>query len=167
MSSVQDILKMMGFLETTDGKNLDHKTMEDGLHAGDTAHGTFGLMPNTIKEMANRRRLNKDADELDKAILQAPNEHIPVILQKNPLAQQRYAETMAEKVSETVGDDLPLAAIAWRYGHNLPKERLMEILQQNPGYAKRIQEAMNLKNIGREPAAANFNKTQQMIKQGK
>ena len=166
MPTIQDILNTVGFLESSDGKNVNHKTMEEGLHAGDTAHGTFGLMPNTIKEMANRRRLANEADELDKQILKAPNEDIPTILQNNPLAQQRYAETMAQKVAETTGGDIPLAAVAWRYGHNLPKERLMEILQQNPGYAKRIQEAMSLKNIQRTPASA-FDKTQNLLKRGK
>src|SRR5260221_13177133 len=55
--NIKDFLQKIQQIESSGGKNLEHPTVEGGIQAGDQAIGRYGLMPNTIKELVNRRRL--------------------------------------------------------------------------------------------------------------
>lgn len=140
MADTERFLKLMRYLETSGGKNLDHKPMEEGIHQGDAAVGEYGIMPNTAKEMANRRRLSGEADDLDKQILGSPNAQD--VLSANPQAQERYAQELAKKILQKTQGDLPTAAAGWLYGHNQSAEQMQEALKRDPVYQKRIEDAL-------------------------
>jgi prolyl-tRNA synthetase len=139
----QFIEKMRG-LESSFGANTDHDTIKEGIHAGSTAIGVSGLMPNTAKEFANRRRIQGMADELDKQVLQSENKQVEEMLKSDPKLYERYEQALAEKVLKRSNDRPELAAVMWRYGHNLRPERAEKILESNPGYRDRITKFKNI-----------------------
>jgi len=142
-ANIETLLKLMSSLESRGNKDTNHKVSDYGVQAGDTAIGEYGLMPNTAKEMANRRRLKGDADEFDKQVLAAPNDDVQEMLQKNPMGYKRYNEDLAVHLLNKTGDDLPTAATGWLYGHNKSPEDLKQILDDSPEYMDRIQKALS------------------------
>ena len=94
----QGFLKLMSMMESSGGKNTQHQAVTTGLQAGDTAYGQFGLMPNTVKEMAKRRTLNGTADDTDKQIVDSDNDTVTNMLSQHPELEQRYAEDLGQKV---------------------------------------------------------------------
>lgn len=140
-------LKLMKFLETSDGKLMNHQRMTSGMHEGQTAMGKYGLMPNTAKEMANRV---KNKTELDQMIKNADPMMVESILNENPHKYDEYKKIMADHVLERTNEDPVLAATAWRYGHNAPISKLKEKIENNPGYKDRIEKAINLKGLASE-----------------
>lgn len=117
--------------------------MASGMHAGDTAVGSAGLMPKTAQEMAKRRQLAKRDDISDKYVLESPSDVVQQMLTNNDDLRNRYVQDMAEKVMTRAKGDPSLAATAWLYGHNLPYGRLEEKLANDPEYSSRIDRAIN------------------------
>lgn len=97
-------LQLMSLLESSGGKNTDHKQVTRGIQSGDSAQGQYGVMPNTVKEFQNRARLS------NKPVPQTPEE---------------VANAMAEHL-ENKTDDPEKQAYMWEYGHNLNPDDIDE-----------------------------------------
>ena len=123
-------------LESSGGQNVNHKPTK----SGDTAVGQYGLMPKTVKEMANRRRLDNMADEQDMLILN-PKTDVQSLLQ-DPAVQEKYAQEIASRLLNKTGGDMRLAATEWLYGHNAPIEKLQKKYANDQDYQRRIEENM-------------------------
>lgn len=113
---IQELLKKIALLESSGGTNTNHHKMEDGIHAGDQAVGTYGIMPNTLKELANKypsevtSGLSKDELEI------------------SALADPKFANTMAGSMGDYLKNKRGLSdeetAAAWEQGHHTPVEDL-------------------------------------------
>lgn len=113
---LQDFLKKISMLESSGGKNIAHQEVESGPQAGETAIGNYGLMPNTMKELAVRypspvtNGLSKDELEL------------------SALVDPKFANTMAGSMADYLKNKRGLsdeeAAAAWEAGHNKNPEDL-------------------------------------------
>jgi hypothetical protein len=109
---LQDFLKKISMLESSGGLNTDHQQINSGVQAGDKAIGTYGLMPNTLLEIAKRypsdvtKGLNKEE------------------LQISAIADPKFEETMAGSLADYLKNKRGLsdteAAVAWESGHNTP-----------------------------------------------
>lgn len=136
-------LQLMSILESSGGKNTNHPTVSSGIQAGDTAVGEHALMPNTAKELANRKMLSGEANISDEVVLNSDNKQVEQILKNNPELQNKYVNDLANNVMDNTQDPA-LGAVAWRYGHNIkdPNE-LKSLADQNPEYMNRIKKAMD------------------------
>lgn len=152
-------LKAISMIESSGGKDLDHSTMESGIHAGDTAVGELGLMPNTVREIAGRiknrdRRLQLDPSfQGDPEIEQYTDPNIDqatlqYAMQSSPELMQRVGRYM-QKLVESRYKDPEKMAYAWNMGHNQdPSKITQEKLDKSPYVQKnrrfiKLQEAMN------------------------
>lgn len=97
-------LQAMSMLESSGGKNLKHKTIKHGIHAGDAATGQYGLMPNTIDEMKRRAKL--------------AGEEIPE-------GEEQVANKLYEHISAKTDDPVKQAHM-WQHGHNMDPDDLTE-----------------------------------------
>jgi hypothetical protein len=126
--------RIISQLETSGGKNLNHKVVKTGMHAGDRAIGEYGLMPLTIHDAAKMRVNSGVADKLDKTIakmsFEEAKQKIPEIIKDNPNIYERYADTLADHVLKKYKDER-LAAFAWNQGHYTDPEVLIDRLK-NP-----------------------------------
>lgn len=142
--NIKDFLNKIMQIESSGGTNFNHRTIASGMHEGDQAIGRYGLMPNTIREIINRRRLRgtstpelQDLDQLDH---QALKERI----EANPDLEQELAEQLAQHVTQKQMGDEDRAAFAWQNGHNLTPDRISnEQLQQSP-YVQKYEKLKNL-----------------------
>lgn len=141
----QLLKKILSHLESSGNVNTYHKKIENGLHKGHTAIGEFGLMLNTAKEMSNRKKLLKKADQKDLELLNNVNtqEDFEKFLKENPHKYNEYTDMLVDKVYDGSGGNIPIAATMWRWGHNLSKEKAEEILKNKPLYEKRIIEILD------------------------
>jgi hypothetical protein len=139
---IAPFLAKMSEMESSGGKNVDHKRMVAGIHAGDVAQGQWGLMPNTIKELTYTK-----GDERDPKIEQLRGMPLDVITEEakqNPELERKYAEALARKILTNSMGDEELAAVGWRYGHNLNEGKLQNIAKKKRGYLNRFKKLFEL-----------------------
>lgn len=114
-----NFLDVISQLESSNGKNLEHPTMNEGIHAGQQAIGQYGLMPNTVQEMSNRTR--------------GPSSVTPGSPEEQLVAQQ-----LADRVLNRFKDPA-MAAYGWNSGHNLSPQEVKERDYLNDPYVQKFQ----------------------------
>jgi hypothetical protein len=117
-SDLDSFLETISMNESSGGKNLNHKQIKEGLHAGDSAVGQYGLMPNTIKEMAGR--MGKDSPMAQYAKMDSKS--IADSFKKNPGHEKEIAKFMANHLHDKFGGDENKMAYSWFQGHNLTND---------------------------------------------
>jgi hypothetical protein len=113
--NIDNFLNTISMNESSGGKNLNHKQIKEGLHAGDAAVGQYGLMPNTIKEMA--RRMGSDSPVAQYANMD--NKKLAQSIKSNPGHEKEIAKFMANHLHDKFGGDENKMAYSWFQGHNL------------------------------------------------
>lgn len=139
MADQKTFLKLIKAMESSGGKDTDHKPMDAGLHAGDAAIGEYGIMPNTAKEMAGKGKIGPS----DEVIRNLPNSEVSQILKENPELAEQYVKLMAEKLMQKTKGDPVMGMTGWMYGHNLPPESLKEKARQNPSYVDKVNQRID------------------------
>lgn len=128
-------LKIIGKLESNNGKNTQHAPAEYGVSKGDTAIGTYGLMPKTIEDLKknNPSLRNVEDDEV-------------------------LAKRLAEQVLDrTKGDEIAAAGL-WRFGHYTDPSKFDEIKSRSyPQEYQKILKDMSIPDT-LEPNPANLEK---------
>lgn len=114
-NQVKNFLKAISMNESSGGINTNHATMEHGIHAGDAAVGKYGLMPNTIKEMAVRMGRGNPLHSYSKM----NNEEISAKIKKNPKHEEEIANYLANHLYDKHGGNESKMAYSWNQGHNL------------------------------------------------
>lgn len=105
---VSEFLKKMSEIESSGGRNINHKQMVSGIHKGTAAVGDYGIMPNTALEIGKRHGMEE---------LQGLSpEQAQDLLSKDPELAERIAETMASKLLNKTDEET--ANYMWQYGHN-------------------------------------------------
>lgn len=113
---IQDFLKKIAMLESSGGRNTNHKEVESGPQSGETAIGAYGLMPHTIEELA-KRYPSDNTKGLSKEQLVIGN----IV---DPNMANTTAGTLADYLKNKRGLSDEQAAVAWEQGHNLSEERI-------------------------------------------
>lgn len=139
---VKSFLDKIAMIESSGGKNVNHKTMEGGIHKGTAAIGRYGLMPNTIKEIVKRERLSGNEDpELEMLEMLEPDE-LTEYVNTNPEIEDRLAKSLAQRVLGRFPSE-EQAAYAWNMGHNLTPEKLQERGYESHPYVQKYQKYAN------------------------
>lgn len=115
---IKSFLDRISMIESSGGKNMNHKRMEHGIHAGDAAIGKYGFMPNTVKEMANRMGKDHPLNSYS----QMDNAQIEKQLAQNPEHQDKFANHLANHLHDKFGGEEHKMAYSWNQGHNLTPE---------------------------------------------
>jgi hypothetical protein len=135
-------------LESSGGKNTNHRTMESGMHEGSAAIGRWGLMPHTVrgvaKDLSNKQSLLYKTmgpgyqDKEVQALGDLSDEELKDRLTKDPTLEKRIARYMASRLDRFEGDEVDKAA-RWFFGSNLPKEQIEKRNLRESDYAKKFQ----------------------------
>lgn len=140
---LEAFLARISQLESSGGLNTNHKTMETGIHKGSSAYGQYGLMPNTIREMAKRKGIQEISGLQD--------QDLKTVMQDFPTIEQNIVEALGQHVLDRAGKDDELkAAYAWNMGHNLKPEGITPEMMENHPY---VQKYKNL--LDSEPKQSN------------
>jgi hypothetical protein len=126
-------LQTIGQLESSGGQNTNHEMMDSGIQAGTAAIGKYGLMPNTVKELVNRRRIRGTSTPELQQLGEMPPDKMKAYIEANPGLEDQLANELATKVITRQNGDPDRAAYSWKQGDNLkPDEISNEQLDANP-----------------------------------
>lgn len=135
---VNSFLNTIQQIESSGGKNFNHPTMETGLQAGDTAMGRYGLMPNTVREIANRARMQGSLDpDMKRVAGMADSQAMKAEIEAHPEIEQRFAETLAKHLLNKFPNEQE-AAFSWNQGHNLTPEAVEKRKYQENPYVQKF-----------------------------
>jgi hypothetical protein len=148
MSSLKEFLRKISMIESSGGKDTNHPVMQSGLHQGMSAIGKYGLMPNTIQEVARRNRKHEQLGYLANMTPEQIDEEV----RKNPILEQLAAEKLAEHVINKQGGDEVKAAYSWNMGHNLSPKKIEQRQYLDNPYVKKFQK-LQLEDMKRQPAS--------------
>jgi len=139
-NNTEKFLNIIKQIESSGGKNVNHPTMQQGIHAGDTAYGSYGLMPNTVIDVTNRlQSLNKLSDKTS-PIVGLPKEQINDYLRQNPQAEEEVADFLARNLLARMKGNEEFAAKAWNAGSNLQPEQMDQQKLINDPYVSKYRE---------------------------
>lgn len=105
-------------VESSGGKNTNHKTMRTGIHKGQKAVGRWGLMPHTITEMLNRMKTDKVSNPPLEKMRGMNSNELDSHFRNNPKHELSVARFMGNFAMKRQGNDVNRAAYAWLMGHN-------------------------------------------------
>lgn len=131
----EDFLKVIGQLESSGGKNIQHSPMQSGIQAGTTAIGRYGLMPNTVKEMINRKRMDNTLTPQLQVLDKLSPDQMKAHIESNPNLEDSVAKDLAIHVLQNQGGDENKAAYSWQMGHNLPSQSITPEKMNDPSGA--------------------------------
>lgn len=118
-------LSDMSQLESSGGRNTDHRLMTGGMHAGERAVGQYGLMPKTIDEMAGRLEkegeLPGDIADMRETL---PPQEFAELISKDPDAEQLMADRLYDHVNKRFAGDEEKMSYGWEMGHNTNPRQL-------------------------------------------
>jgi hypothetical protein len=147
-SQVDEFLRNIGQIESAGGKNTNHPVIKSGIQKGDSAIGTYGLMPNTVDEIAS-----KSKDPAINSLTDMSSAEKKDYIEKNPAVEKILATQLAEKVLANQGGDAQKAAYAWNQGHNLSPDSIVKRDYQNSDYVQKYNKA-----AGQQPDESSFPK---------
>lgn len=106
-------LSRIAHLESSGGKNADHRPVNYGIHAGTTAIGKYGLMPRTARDIARKSKnpflfVLRDMRAAD----------IAALLSKDEEMAKEVARECAARLNRRFHGDRVRMAYAWRMGPN-------------------------------------------------
>jgi len=132
--NTKEFLQKIQQLESSGGKDFEHPVITaSNLQQGTRAIGRYGLMPNTVQELVNRRRLRGTVSPDMVELAQLPPEEMKAKLEANPDLEDQLAEDLAQHVIRRQKGDEDKAAYSWIQGHNLnPKDISPENLEESP-----------------------------------
>lgn len=131
--NASELLKLIKQIESSNGQDLDHPMVQHGLQAGTTAVGSYGLMPNTVKEVLHRMKMAKE--QIPPELKQ--QDHVAEALTAKPELEDLIANKLMNHILSKPEIDDDKAAYMWNMGHNRrPADISPETLDANPYVGK-------------------------------
>lgn len=140
---IEQFLRNIAMIESSGGKNFDHAEIDQGMHKGHRAIGSYGLMPNTVKEVINRMRLEGNLNPDLEALQQMEAAQMKEAVEANPAHEKEMAEYLANRVLNRQGGDELKAAYSWERGHNLTPDKIEQRNYKDADYVKKFIELQN------------------------
>lgn len=134
---LKNFLNRIAQLESSNGTNLNHDTINNGIQAGQRAIGKYGMLNNTIQETLNRQANNDEiSPELDD-LRGKDQDTIRQQFSQHPEYEQQVASYLANRVLDNQNGDEEKAAYAWNHGHNLSPDRITDDKLDNSDYVNK------------------------------
>lgn len=131
-------LNIIKQIESSGGKDLNHKILESGMHKGDAAMGEYGIMPKTAEEFIKRREM-KDQFGPDEALMrQMDSGQLKEFLADQDRIEQNLADDIATRVLKRSKGNEEKAAYMWNQGHNKLASNIDDEDLDNADYIKKF-----------------------------
>lgn len=138
-------------IESSFGTDTEHPVVDKGIHKGDAAIGRFGLMPNTVRDIANKLK-NREQTQLGQSIPQkatfprvealsnAPESAIREELSRDEALERLIARLLAKDVLERQQGNEDKAAYSWTMGHNRNPANIADEDLKNSNYVNKFKQ---------------------------
>lgn len=129
---VTRFLDKIAQLESSGGSNVEHSpAIKGGPNKGQTAVGRYGLMPNTIAEVASRASMPE---------AQMSPEEIAKKVETDPQFEEKIAKNLASIVLSRSGGNEEKAAYSWLMGHNIDPTQITDEQLKSSEYVQKYKE---------------------------
>lgn len=150
----KDFLNKIKQIESSGGKDFNHPVVTaENLQQGDRAIGRYGLMPNTVKELVNRRRLRGTVSPDMLTLSEMHPDQMKEHLEANPELEDQLANDLSTHVIQKQGGDEEKAAYSWIQGHNMNPEKITPDTLNQSNYVqkfRRVSDALKPKKQNNE-----------------
>jgi len=147
MADYKSFKKLISAMESSDNPDVKHPPVKKGVNKGDTAIGQYGLMPNTIRELANRAEKSGQETISDDIIQSSSNLQIEDMLKNRPELMDLYVNRLMKHVMDKSKNNPEEAYLRWLYGHNLPDNRIQRLKKSDDKTMKRMRDIINTKHL--------------------
>ena len=106
-------------IESSGGKNVNHKPIASGKFKGTRAVGQWGLLQPTVKELVGRMRASGQSDPRYDKLPAMSRDQLEQHFKENPDVELNLARQLATHVLKRQHGNLHRAAYSWLHGHNL------------------------------------------------
>jgi len=148
-------LKKISIIESSGGTNFNHRELLNGLHAGTSGIGHFGLMPVTVLDLA-RKLTNKYSDlgQLTAGIVDFPNvqhllnldpSQIKIKLESNFDLELKIARLIKIDLDRKHGNNEEKKAFAWNNGTQIKSSNITDDKLDDSNYIYKFRKLANLK----------------------
>lgn len=110
---IKEFLAKIAHLESSSGKNTNHRPITKGIHGGTAAVGEHGLMPLTARNIARNSR-----NPILKPLVGLPPAEVATLLSENEEMAKEAAREYAWKLYRKFQGDQKAMAYGWRMGPN-------------------------------------------------
>ncbi len=133
-SKYDDFLKAISGVESSFGQNTQHPEIQEGIHAGDSAIGQYGVMPETAIDISNKlgnlkSDLGQYMQQVDlpevKQLGSLDKEQVKEKMQDPKIMQQLVRLLATQQDLKQQGDEDRMA-YTWNQGSNIPKEDISD-----------------------------------------
>lgn len=142
--NLNDFLQKIQTIESSNGRNTNHPMVQNGIQAGDQAIGRYGLMPNTVRELVNRRRADQTSTSELEDLAKMPSDQMKQYIEQNPGLEDSLAKQMATMVTRKEGGDEDRSAYAWTNGHNLAPDQISDDQLDTSPYVQKYRKLQNM-----------------------
>lgn len=137
--NIQEFLDKIEAIESSNGQNTDHPVVTaNNLQQGTRAIGRYGLMPNTVRELVNRRRIRGTVSPEMLDVSQMAPDDMKNYVEANPELEDQFANDLANHVIRNQGGDQEKAAYSWQNGSNLQPDDITPEVLDNSGYVQKF-----------------------------
>ena len=137
-------LELIRQIESSGGKDVNHRTMASGLHKGQAAMGEYGIMPKTAQEFVNRRKMRGQFGPDEALMAQMSPSELKDFLANQDRVEQNLAGDIADRVLRRSKGDEDKAAYMWNMGHN---KKAASIDDENLAESDYVRKFRKLKNM--------------------
>lgn len=149
----EQFLSAISAIESSKNTDVDHSAMSSGIHAGDRAVGEFGIMPNTVREIARRiarrdprlklgQTFKGDPEIEQYADPKVPQDVLQFAMDSDPELTNRTARYLEALVDSRFQDPNKMA-YAWNQGHNINPATLTEDKLESSPYVTKFKSLQN------------------------
>lgn len=128
-------MRVIAYIESSSGKNLNHPVVVTGMHKGHQASGKYGLMPLTVKDLVSK---NFELRRYSYLMYLTPQE-ITAEINVDKVADKTIATFLWNKLRKKFGP--PRAAYAWYFGSSKAQKVAHDDLLQAE-YVKKFMKEM-------------------------
>ena len=139
--------------ESAGGTNFNHQQLKSGPLKGQTAAGSYGIVPGTLIDYVKKAtKLGIPVDEDIKNLANRNDyDNITQEINKNPSLNSRLGDLYSKTILQQNNGDVEMSALNHRFGHNYgldKKEELKQRLNKNneDWYLKRFGNLLDNKN---------------------
>lgn len=137
-AELNQFLSRISQIESSGGKDLNHQEIQNGMHAGTSAIGQYGLMPVTVQDLA-KKASNAQVRELTRL----PASEVQKRIVASPDIEHELARKLAERVLSKNHGDQEMAAYAWNQGQSLSPEQIQARKYQDSNYVQKFRKLIN------------------------
>lgn len=139
----EEFLNAISQIESSGGKNTNHRTVNSGVNAGDSAIGQYGLMPNTIRDTVKRATASGELPPDMSEIQNRDSLSLKNMMENYPASETMIANALAHRVLNKYSDP-QMAAYSWNQGTNLTPEEIQKRDFMNSNYVQKFNKIKNM-----------------------